>query len=114
LNDPYKPLKIKALQTCLTGNFVDFCKAHLCHEKNVLWRDPIWDSYGEVEIMVEYFMSIYLKNEELKKKDLALLMPEVHKAMEKAVNDEDAIYDWLDEMTSKEQENEVFEETFGE
>lgn len=43
--------------------FSNSCKSFLCAKKHILWKDPIWDTYKEEEIIIEYFSYLFLENE---------------------------------------------------
>lgn len=43
----------------LLPEFVIYAKTYLCIKNRVLFKDVIWDTYGDEEIMVEYFAHIF-------------------------------------------------------
>ncbi len=49
------------------GDFVEHAKTTLCIATKTLLKDPIWDNYTDEEILVEYFIHIYAKDN--KKRD---------------------------------------------
>ena len=74
--DPYFGLKYIAY--CRTGlpvndedideqSIIQFAKWQICKARNVLWGDPIWDSYTSEEIMVEYLAIRFDESEEKRK-----------------------------------------------
>jgi hypothetical protein len=46
------------------ADFVDFCKFVLCTKTSTLFKDPIWESYTDEEIIIEYYSHLYHGNEE--------------------------------------------------
>lgn len=49
------------------GDFVEYAKFHLSQEKHVLLKDQIWDRYSDEDVLVEYFASVFSKNENARK-----------------------------------------------
>lgn len=47
-------------------DFVEFAKYQLCKERHLLMKDPIWETYGDEEILVEYYAVLFEKNQTLK------------------------------------------------
>lgn len=41
---------------------IDLFKSTLCYKKRILTKDPIWDSYTEEEIIIEYFETLFHEN----------------------------------------------------
>lgn len=75
--------------------FVAFCKTYLCNKNKVLFKDPIWDTYTDEELMVEYFAQMFLDDVEEAKKFSANFAETA-----------DDTYKWLTEQTEKaEKEN---------
>jgi hypothetical protein len=73
--DPFFGLKYIAY--CRTGlpindedideeALISYAKACICKARNKLWNDPIWDSYTQEEILVEYF-TIRFESEDARK-----------------------------------------------
>lgn len=99
VKDPLFGLKYLAyLRTGLPVNDEDldeealivFAKWQICKIRNRLWLDPIWDTYTQEEILIEYFAIKFDENEELRKKfEISMV----------GVKDKDL--DWLDKMTKK-------------
>lgn len=100
--DPLLPLKYVGYCRAITPpgadtmtieDFVDFCKSFLCRKTRTLWKDPIWDTYTDEEIMAEYFSYQFVEDEDAR--------IEFEKVSDIIV--ESGIYDWLDEMVEKNQ-----------
>lgn len=48
-------------------DFLEYAKWTLCQERNVLMKDPIWETYSDEELLVEYYALVFTNNEEFKK-----------------------------------------------
>ena len=48
--------------------FITYAKTYLCIQNKVLFKDPIWDTYGDEEILVEYFAHLYTKDADARAK----------------------------------------------
>ena len=62
-----------------------------------MWKDPIWDTYTQEEILIEYYAYLYELDEKVKHEF------EVGLDAGAEVYGE-AIYDWLDRMVEENQE----------
>lgn len=73
--DPFFGLKYIAY--CRTGLPVNpedvdeqalfnFAKWQICKVRNVLWNDPVWDSYTAQEVLAEYFAIKFDESSELR------------------------------------------------
>ena len=68
-SDPLKKIKSIAYTKVvgpLDGNidydsFLRMAKSYLAIENKILFKDPIWDTYTEEELLVEYFSHIFMK-----------------------------------------------------
>jgi hypothetical protein len=47
--------------------FLDHCKFYLCQRNRILMKDPIWDSYTEEEIFIEFYAHLYCAEEKQKR-----------------------------------------------
>lgn len=47
-------------------DFIRFAKTYLCVQNRVLFKDPIWETYGDEEIIVEYFAHVFAKDPDKK------------------------------------------------
>lgn len=74
-NDPFFGLKYLAYcRSTLPSSDVDlteeglqvFAKWQLCKARNVLWNDPIWDSYTMQELLIEFFAIRFDESDELR------------------------------------------------
>ena len=72
--DPFQ--RLKHIAYCMSNcppkdhtydDFVLYAKFQLCIICKVLWKDPIWDNYGDEEILVEYFAHAFNKSEDFQK-----------------------------------------------
>lgn len=72
VNDGFSKLKFMAY--CLSqlppddvpsdfSDFVDYAKFQLCLKNHKLMKDPIWDSYTNEAIIVEYFAHLFHNSE---------------------------------------------------
>jgi hypothetical protein len=86
-------------------DFATFAKFFLCRHARRLWKDPIWDSYTNEEIMIEYFAHLFAKDEAARKEF------EVQIDAGTALYGED-IFDWLDRKVREnwEENKKKFEE----
>lgn len=75
-SDPFQRLKNIAYARSQTprgvdiisyADFVDYAKHQLCKARNRLWKDPVWESYHDVEILVEFFTLCFDDNPDLRK-----------------------------------------------
>lgn len=48
-------------------DFIEHAKFYLAHKKRILLRDPIWDSYTDEELLVEFFAERFYTEEEYTK-----------------------------------------------
>ena len=101
--DPFFALKyIAYLRTGQTVNEDDldmetiaqFAKWQICKVRNVLWNDPIWDSYTTEELMVEFFAIKFDESEDLRNEFEA-----------KIVTAKKEDLDWLERMERKDRES---------
>ncbi len=74
-SDPLRKLKyIGYCKACSPpGNmtftdFVSFARTYLCIQTNRLLKDPIWDIYGDEEVIVEYFAHVFSKDKDMRTK----------------------------------------------
>lgn len=72
------------------ADFVDFAKHFLCVKTNRLFKDPIWETYTNEEILIEYF-SYEFQNEQ-KRIDFEKELLNVNS---------ESIDDWLVSQSSK-------------
>ena len=47
-------------------DLIKFARNYLCLVKNVLYYDPVWDHYGDEELLVEYYSVRMSKDETFK------------------------------------------------
>lgn len=47
-------------------DYVRYAKFYLCSKTKTLTKDPIWDQYTDVEIMVEFFAHQFESNKKLR------------------------------------------------
>lgn len=92
------------------SDFARYAKFQLCEERKVLTKDPIWDTYTDEELIIEYFAILCSKDEGLKKEFEGIfsgtLTESDYEWMERmAAQEEKAI----DDMKDSEEENEDFE-----
>jgi hypothetical protein len=45
---------------------VSFAKWQVCKSRNILWNDPIWESYTQQEILIEFFAIRFDEDEKLR------------------------------------------------
>jgi hypothetical protein len=86
-----------------TEALISFAKWQICKVRNILWNDPVWDSYTEEEILIEFFSIKFDENEELRKDFGNLMIGPSKKDM-----------DWFDEMDQKyapDKQGTIIEET---
>ena len=74
-------------------DFVEYAKFQLCDNYKVLRKDPVWDTYTDEEILIEYYALMYKNNEEVRK-DFEIIL---------SGKDPD-VYDWFDDQIKKNQE----------
>ncbi len=74
-------------------DFAQYCKFQLCKINHKLMRDPVWEAYGEEEIITEYYAHVFANSKEKVK--------EFESSLE--LNKDTQIYDWFDEMIKKNQ-----------
>lgn len=79
-------------------DFCNFCKMHLCNTYKVPYKSPLWESYSDEDIMIEYFALKFLKDEEFKKEFKAQLQGKI---VHKDQMTEDEFADWADKMESE-------------
>lgn len=48
-------------------SLISFAKWQICKVRNILWNDPVWDSYTEEEILIEFFSIKFDENEDLRR-----------------------------------------------
>lgn len=100
--DPFKQLKyIAYCRSQLPPDakvnldlFVEYAKYQLAKSKNILWKDPVWDRYHEVDILVEYFSLHFDEDKEARQAFEATL--------EKSKYNEGI--DWMDEQILRNKE----------
>lgn len=63
----------------------------------MLWNDPLWDSYTDEELLIEYFSHVFASDEAARKNF------EVEMDVGADIYGED-IYDWLDSKIKENQE----------
>ena len=96
--DPY--LGLKHIAYCRTGLsktteltseiLLSFAKWQICKARRVLWNDPVWDSYTQEEILIEFFSISF---------DLD---PKTREVFEKnLMKPREAEYAWFDKMEAK-------------
>ena len=51
--------------------FVNVAKSFLCRKTKTLWKDPIWESYTDEEILIEYFSWAFSENKDFEEEFLA-------------------------------------------
>ncbi len=74
--DPFKKLKyIGYCRACAPPgkgmqfkDFVNYVKTYLCFETKTLFKDPIWDSYSDEDLIVEYFARIFRVDKDRRQK----------------------------------------------
>ena len=54
-------------------DLLNYAKFQLCQARNILMKDPIWDSYSDEELLVEYF-AVLLSNDKEKKDEFATIL----------------------------------------
>lgn len=85
------------------NDFLRLAKFHLCKKTHTLWKDPIWESYSDEELLIEYFSLIFSENKEYKTQfELEIGKTDVEL---------EATFAWLDEQVEKNKENMDREET---
>ena len=73
-------------------DLLNYAKSFLCLKTNTLWKDPIWDSYGDEELLSEYYMHLYSTDKDARK------------GFEDSIDAYDKeTYDWLDKMVENNQ-----------
>lgn len=70
-HDPFKPLKYIAYCKACTppegmnyGEFLEVIKTYLCFETKTLFKDPIWDTYSDEELIIEYYARLFKNSPE--------------------------------------------------
>lgn len=71
---------------------LNYAKTYLCLKTSRLWKDPIWESYTDEELLVEYYTHLFTNDKDAKK-----LFEDSIDAYDKDT------YDWLDKMVEKNQ-----------
>lgn len=105
LHDPLKSIKYKGYCWSQTPpgdetsmeDLISFAKFFLCKHAKLLWKDPVWDSYTDEEILIEYFAHLFAKDE-IARKDF-----EVSIDAGTQIYGED-IFEWLDRKVKENQE----------
>jgi len=46
------------------SGLVEVAKLFLCRETRTLWKDPIWESYSDEDVLVEYFCCRFSEEDE--------------------------------------------------
>lgn len=82
------------------SDFVEYAKQFLCAKTNKLFKDPIWNTYTDEEIIIEYFSHTFTNSEKVRIEFERELLN---------VKDED-IDDWLVNQASKSKPVEVLED----
>ncbi len=72
-------------------------KFFLCQHSHRLWKDPIWDTYTDEEILVEYYSYLFAKDEKFRSEFEATINAGTE------IYGED-IYEWLDRKVRENQE----------
>lgn len=67
--------------------FRDYAKWQVCKVRNVLFNDPVWDTYTEEEILIEYFTIVFDQNEE-RSKEFA----------QRIIKPDESLFDWFEAM----------------
>jgi len=73
--------------------FVDHCKTTLCFNLKIAYKDPLWDSYTDEEIIIEYYCHVYNTNK-----------AEADKMRASFVKEED-FFAWTEKMMKKNEED---------
>lgn len=102
--DPLTALKYRGYVRAITvpgeettlEDFVSFAKFFLCKQTRRLWKDPIWDSYTDEEILIEYFAHLFFTDKSARTEF------EVNAFSGTDTYGED-IYDWLDRKIAENQ-----------
>lgn len=74
-------------------DFVNFAKFYMCRHAHRLWKDPIWETYTDEEILIEYFAHLFTVDKE------ARTAYEAKAFSGEDIHGED-VYDWLDRMVA--------------
>lgn len=102
--DPLEPLKLIAYARAFTPlgredvsyqDLLIYAQMMLCKETKTLYKDPIWDTYTDEEILIEYFSHFFMKDEDAKS--------EFEAAVTGVADD---MFEWLDQK-SKEADKEL-------
>lgn len=104
-HDPLKALKYRAYCRALTPpgedttmeDFVTFAKFYLCRVTRRLWKDPLWESYTEEEILIEYYAHLFATDKGARAEF------EVRHLSASDIYGED-IFEWLDRKVAENQE----------
>lgn len=102
--DPLSALKYRGYCWALTPpgddtslqDLVCFAKFYLCRHAKKLWKDPVWESYTDEEILIEYFAHLFSTDKG------ARTQFEAQTFTGTDMYGED-IYDWLDRMVEQNQ-----------
>lgn len=73
-------------------DLVSFAKNYLCLKTSTLSKDPVWETYTDEEILVEYYTHLFTNEKDAKE------------AFENSIDAYDkTTYDWLDKMVAENQ-----------
>ena len=87
-------------------SMVQFAKWQICKSRNLLFNDPIWESYTEEEIFIEFFTIRFDDDEEA--------VEEFETAMRGSTSAEETL-EWMEKMEkqfTKKDEPQEFEDNF--
>lgn len=108
-SDPLRNIKaigyamaFRPLQGSTTlADLVRHAKFRLCSEKRLLMHDPIWDTYTDEQILVEFYALTFTQDSEAK----ALFEAGINGMLDdgKGSNSKDAAVAWMDAMIAKNQ-----------
>ncbi len=103
MSDPF--LRIKSVGYCRAflpsketlemEDFLRVAKFSLCKLSNTLWKDPIWDTYTDEDLMVEYYSHLYSSDKDAKE--------EFESVAGFSDYEKDSLYNWLLEQAAEEE-----------
>lgn len=96
--DPFFGLKyiayhravLPAPEECTPEIVANYARWQICKARNILWNDPIWDSYTDEEIMIEFF-AITFDQSEQSRIDF----------QNSFVNTSEDVHEWMEIMSKK-------------
>jgi len=97
--DPFFGLKLIAFhrstfpkdsEELTEDELIAFARWQICKSRNILWNDPIWQSYTHPEILIEFFAIKFDEDQELRDKFAASLVQVQKKDL-----------DWFAQMEAK-------------